>query len=103
PASVSITIADNDAWTGINENETMRAINVYPNPASDVLKVAVGGTETQFVNLVDLQGRIVKQATVALGENVLDISGINAGNYVLTFTDVKSNKFTGAKPVMVVK
>lgn len=103
PASVSISIADNDTWTGINENETMRAINVYPNPASDVLKVAVGGTETQFVNLVDLQGRIVKQATVVSGENVLDISGINSGSYVLTFTGVKDNQFTGARPVVVAK
>ena len=56
-------------------------ISLYPNPASDVLNIALQGSEVNEVVVIDIYGKAVAHATVAEGSNTMDISALPAGMY----------------------
>lgn len=66
-----------------------RAVDVqlYPNPATTTLQVAVSGVETFTVRIRDLQGRLVKEEAVSSGQAAVDLRAIGAGLYVLTIPE----------------
>ena len=63
-------------------------ISLYPNPASDVLNIALQGSEVNEVVVIDIYGKAVAHATVAEGSNTMDISALPAGMY---FVQLKAN------------
>ena len=71
-----------------NEN-SLNQLNLYPNPASDLLNIAFNQTENKLftITLFDATGRIVKNIayTSILGENKLeiDLAGLIRGMYYL--------------------
>ena len=77
--------------TGITENkEVANTVNIFPNPATSTITVAVKGNTIETVELFDLTGRMVKQ-----------VAGVNAAQYTvqrenltsgLYFAKVKLNK-----------
>jgi len=67
-------------------NETAAAsLNVYPNPANDVLYV--GLEDVVAVNIYNVAGSLVKAAN----EAVVNIADLNAGIYVVKATDAAGN------------
>ena len=86
----------------VNEMETI-ALNVYPNPASDVLNVTFEANNADFViTLTDLQGRVIssKEMTNLNGTQVVTFStgDVAAGSYIVT---VASNGTQTTKNVVV--
>jgi len=67
-----------------NENisEVVSQLEVYPNPTSNILNVQVGETDGQ-VFIVDLSGRIVRQANLNSGKTQIDVRGLTPGMYVV--------------------
>ena len=61
-----------------NENTVVR---MYPNPASNVLNIALEGSEVNEVVIIDIYGKTVVRNNVADGTNSLDISSLPAGMY----------------------
>lgn len=62
-------------------------INVFPNPASDLIAIQIGGlvsTNLQ-VSLVDLQGREVQSTTINAGQTIayFDVSTVYSGTYLV--------------------
>ena len=55
--------------------------SLYPNPANNVLNIALQGTEVNEVVVIDIYGKTVARTTVANGNNTLDISALPAGMY----------------------
>ena len=56
-------------------------ISLYPNPANDVLNIALQGTEVNEAVVIDIYGKTVARTTVSEGNNTLDISALPAGMY----------------------
>lgn len=100
-------IAGYQTISGI-ENDPLNLLEVkaYPNPAKDVMHVAISLTQSQQVtiSLHDLTGRKVISESVKLttGENQLTLSstGVPAGVYMLT---ISSDQFSFAEKMVVVK
>ena len=79
------------------------ALNVYPNPASDVLNVTFEANNADFViTLTDLQGRVIssKEMTNLNGTQVVTFAtgDVAAGSYIVT---VASNGTQTTKNVVV--
>jgi len=70
---------------GIGETD-IKPLEIYPNPAKGV--ITVRGTEAGEIRIFDLKGVIVKM--VRIDNNVLDISYLQKGVYILQFTTDKA-------------
>ena len=80
-----------DILTGINEINNAAFLKVYPQPFSEEIHIQF---PTSFpvnkfysINLVDLQGKIIKTTSVIEGNEILikPISNFEAGWYLLEF------------------
>jgi hypothetical protein len=71
--------------SGIFENTLSNEIRVYPNPAIDQVFVSVGNlspTEMRYV-FMSLDGKTIKEATMASSTEALPVSDIANGCYVV--------------------
>jgi hypothetical protein len=77
-------------------------VQVYPNPATDVLNVSFENTNDTYVSVMDLQGRVLstQMASGANGTQVVSISieGFAIGTYVVS---VQSNGLTSNSNVVI--
>jgi len=64
-----------------NEELSIEAIGVYPNPAHDVLLIRTGGLNVELVELMDMTGRKIKTWSEQVAQ--LNIDGIESGRYNL--------------------
>lgn len=64
--------------TGINDN-TGKDLKMYPNPVND--NVIIEGVTSGNIELINLQGQILKHINITDNKTSMDISGINAGVY----------------------
>jgi hypothetical protein len=76
--------------TGINENISNQVVNVYPNPANDVLNVLV--SENATVQLLDLSGKQVLSTINAFANQiqVMDVKNLSEGVYIMKISNEKS-------------
>ena len=70
------------------------SISLYPNPASNVLNIALQGSEVNEVAVIDIYGKTALRANVAEGSNTLDISALPAGMYFVQLRADNSVKAT---------
>lgn len=70
-------------YLGLSEND-QASFSVFPNPATDVLHIQFLGdlTSTSF-EIIDLQGRIVKEGELNSVNSIVDLTEMQAGNYFL--------------------
>lgn len=94
--------------TGVFEmSKSINAIDIYPNPATDKIKIDVALTETEDLKiiLIDMHGKSVevREITGAAGVAQTEFStrGLDAGVYHVAVTDSKKNSFV--KRIVVVK
>ena len=77
-------------------------VQVYPNPATDVVNVSFENTNDTYVSVMDLQGRVLstQMASGANGTQVVSISteGFAQGTYVVS---VQSNGLTSNSNVVI--
>ena len=72
--------------TGI-EQQLLSEIQVYPNPATDVLTIDLGAvTQTIQIQFIDAVGRVVKTESISGDQNQLDISDLNQGMYFISLS-----------------
>jgi hypothetical protein len=90
----------NAADLGINE-ETVVNGSAYPNPAVDVVTVALDADGVATVNVTDLSGRTVQSTTVTIvnGKASLNIAALNSGAYLfkVVLEDGKTAQFNVVK------
>ena len=72
-----------DEQTGINENERLNDINLYPNPTSDLLTIPIDGQKT--ILITNVHGQIIK--TIKTTERTISISNLQSGNYFVSVFD----------------
>lgn len=77
---------DGDAMpTGIEDNIEKSSISVYPTVTSDNVNVLVDKSTVAY--LVDMSGNILKTVALSDGKNILSLSDLIAGNYILKVGD----------------
>lgn len=77
------TIAD--MGTGISESEM--AFELYPNPTYSEIILRTHGAEGQQIEVMDLNGRVLKRSTVQSSVTRLDLNDLARGVYVVSLVD----------------
>ena len=67
----------------------MDEVEVYPNPASNTIRIE--GIEPTVIQVFNALGQLVKTVQ---GTNEISVVGLPEGVYVLRITDEKGNSFT---------
>lgn len=80
--------------TGIEEFNN--ALNIYPNPATDVLNLSL--TQNAKIEIINLFGQTVLSTNESIGSIALDISDLATGTYVMNVT---SNTRTTTTKIMI--
>lgn len=71
---------------GVTDNQSNQAVQIYPNPTSDVLNVK--GFNPKNVQVFDISG---KRIDVKIDGNVINTSKLQTGAYVIQMTDANGN------------
>ncbi len=77
--------ADEFTIVGINVIDDQTSIQVYPNPANDRLMIQTNAPEIKF-SIIDVSGRIVSDHTLRNSLNVIDVSDLSQGFYLVRMT-----------------
>jgi hypothetical protein len=72
-------------------------VEVYPNPVGNELKVVWHSPEIVEVHLFSLQGSLVQTFFVCCGTNILDVSALPNGMYILRVDGKYEQKVIVAK------
>jgi hypothetical protein len=92
-AAVSAPSSFNLATLSIEEENELSGLSLYPNPASDIVKISLpNGIQDIQIEVFDNAG---KQIAMQLSpENTIDVSNIASGLYLITITsnDIKTTK-----------
>jgi glucuronoarabinoxylan endo-1,4-beta-xylanase len=70
-------------YSGINFIADNSDVLVYPVPAKNELFIELKNSTVGICDLYDAQGRIIKHIKLASENEILDISGYPAGNYIV--------------------
>jgi len=73
-----------DCTVGIDEQNKKVLVDVYPNPASDLLNVELQENNDYDLTLTDLQGKVIYASTTLSMTSTIDVSGFADGVYLLT-------------------
>ena len=72
-------------------------LEAYPNPANDVLTV-VNSEKAESISITDMMGREVLKVNATMGEQQVDLSSLESGNYLLT---IKTDKGLKVKKIVL--
>lgn len=83
----TLLTATSPGWLGVNSNELVSDLEVYPNPAQNTFCIR-GGLYDGGIEIFDLQGRKILSSATAKN---IDISQLNTGQYFVVI-EQKANK-----------
>jgi len=81
--------------TYVNETPAVNPVKVYPNPAAD--NITVENLESGTLSILNMNGLVMLERTIANNKTVIDISKLPAGVYILKTIDnnnTTTKKFT---------
>lgn len=67
--------------TGLYDNEENKSILFYPNPAHDYIRLSISDAES--IKIIDLSGHLVSETKNLQAKNIIDVSSLDKGMYVL--------------------
>ena len=96
----SVSQVFNTQGIGLNENALSRSLQIFPNPASDMVNISFDGfsNQTAQIRLLDLNGKVIllqnKGDLNGRYDGSLDISELAKGVYMLEISsgDLKANR-----------
>jgi subtilisin family serine protease len=72
--------------SSVNSLNVLNTPAVYPNPASDVLTIAMPGNCSGKINICDMQGRVISELDVESDKKYqIDIQQLSQGIYIVNF------------------
>jgi PKD repeat protein len=81
--------------TSLNELDLMNQLQVYPNPASDQLRLSGAIHEINRIQLISIDGREVRVFySYQIQTGLLDLSDLDSGIYLLYLTDNQSQHYS---------
>lgn len=73
------------------ENQLRTELSLYPNPASDILKVSMGNSNNLETEIYNIHGSLIKRLVVNSGE-IIHINDLNPGAYLVKVTSGSETK-----------
>jgi hypothetical protein len=85
--------------SGVNENSKALSMNVYPNPASEVINVDLGGhaDEAEFISIYNILGEKVLRRQLSGSTIQLELGALASGIYVLAAEDAHGRTIVSKK------
>ena len=79
---------------GINENNQNYSFYLYPNPASDFLKIKFSDDtiDYKWITITDLNGKVLKSTYTQIDQPI-EIRDLTNGIYIITIDHYRSVKF----------
>lgn len=71
----------------IKDNEYVSGMKIYPNPASDCLKIELQEITNENLSIVDVTGKIVLSETITSNNVEINISCLDSGFYIVKIGD----------------
>lgn len=72
---------------GIRKTDLMSSFKLFPNPASSQVEIMLSSEQTSMVQLMDMQGRLIKSLESSSNRLLIPINDLNAGIYLITVTN----------------
>ncbi|MCC7520128.1 MAG: T9SS type A sorting domain-containing protein [Flavobacteriaceae bacterium] len=82
----------------VGVNEIFNSVSVYPNPTTGLINI--NSDRTLSVEVSDVLGKKVFEQNQIQNQNVLDLSGLENGVYIMNVTD---GQLTGSKKIIISK
>lgn len=76
---------DMDNAKQLKQEIALYALNITPNPAKDSLQLSVKDNRTITINILNLNGRVMK--SVDVGKKIIDVSDLRSGIYIVSAFD----------------
>ena len=92
----AIAIIDND-WINVAETEDVNVM-IYPNPASDVVKVTTVNGQQSTVRIYNILGMLVEEIEINSNETEINVSDYNPGIY---FFNIQTENENVTKKIVV--
>ncbi len=84
-------VIDNNANLGFEDESEASAINLYPNPCTEMINVSNTNITDQYnYEIMDVSGKTF--GVINNGSNQFDVSGLQNGFYFLRMTNLSTNK-----------
>ncbi len=86
----------NVAWTK-NINIPKQSISIYPNPATNIINIALKSQNQQIsqLSIIDIQGRVVQQEMLNDKQTKIDVSLLPKGVYIIEGYTDRGERFGG--------
>lgn len=82
-----VKFEDTNISTDIETVQSLNVVSLYPNPASEMLTLELEGSSTgseiSIYQIFDLQGKLVLNGVLNQGKNLVNISALSKGSYVI--------------------
>ena len=92
----AIAVIDND-WINVAETEDVNVM-IYPNPASDVVKVTTVNGQQSTVRIYNILGMLVEEIEINSNETEINVSDYNPGVY---FFNIQTENGNVTKKIVV--
>ena len=79
---------------GVMPTTPTDTIYIFPNPATDLVSIEFSSSKTGTLELLDAQGRTMKEQPLADDKTYLNLTGLSAGLYLLHITTPGGSSFT---------
>ena len=76
----------------VEEVQPLNSLKVYPNPFSDKLNIQTNEDNLQFLKIIDLQGRLIKQEKVSGSSYELNLESLPQATYILEIISDKAKQ-----------
>ena len=90
------------ATLGVNEMAAASNINVFPNPAQNVISFNIDPSKASLILVYDITGRLINSSPVTADKVILNTSSFANGMYSYSILD-KKNSITNTGKFSVVK
>jgi hypothetical protein len=90
-----IDFDENENWSQIifaDCNNESTQIEVYPNPASEFIKVIIPFEEHTTLNILSMEGKTIKSMPLVSKNNLIHIKDLSAGVYIIEIKNQKQIK-----------
>lgn len=84
-------------YTILSNESSKNDFSVFPNPGEDKIRINSSGAPVQFVELIDMKGRIVHKGEIA--DDTFNLSAFDKGKYILRLYD-SNNKLLNTKNIV---
>lgn len=91
------TASEDVSWTSVYNHTNAHKINVFPNPANNVLNFDMNGVDARSIQIYDMTGKLVNTIDVRNSLETVNVNNLSEGLYIYKINDIngatiKTNK-----------